>query len=88
MVTIDPARLRFWRNMRTMTVTELAEASRINRHSLISYELGRRMPREKPFRRLCTALGIGPENLLLDGYRYIPQAKNDEEFSDGPVELD
>ena len=79
MVTIDPERLRFWRAMRTMTRTELAEAARINRHSLISYETGRRMPREKPFRRLCTALGIGPENLLLNGYRYIPEAKNDEE---------
>lgn len=68
--------------MRIMTVTELAEAAHVNRHSLISYELGRRMPREKPFRRLCTALGIGPENLLLETYRYQPNIK-DEELDDG-----
>lgn len=80
MVTIDPKRLKFWRNMRTMTRTELAEAARISRESVVSYEMGRRAPREKIFRRLVTALGIGPENLLLDGYRYIPAAEKDEEL--------
>lgn len=68
---IDPARLRYWRNMRLMSREQLAAASRLSVDSIRSYERGRRFPRESAFRRLFTALGIGPEDLLFDDCRYV-----------------
>lgn len=76
-VIIDPARLRYWRHMRLMTIKELAEASRLSVDTIQSYETARRFPRESAFRRLFTALGIGPENLLFDDMRYIREKESD-----------
>jgi DNA-binding XRE family transcriptional regulator len=74
-VIIDPSRLRYWRNMRLMTRHELAEAARLSYDSIVSYEIGRKFPREAAFRRLFTALGIGPEDLLFEDCRYILRKK-------------
>lgn len=79
-VIIDPARLRYWRSARLMTREQLAEAARLSVDSIRSYERGRRFPRESAFRRLFTALGIGPEDLLFDDCRYI-RAHRDPENS-------
>jgi hypothetical protein len=48
--------------------------------SIRSYELGRVFPREPAFRRLFTALGIGPEDLLFEDCRYV--RKTTEETDD------
>jgi len=78
-VIIDPARLRYWRHVRLMTRKDLAEAARVSLESVKSYELGRMFPRESAFRRLFTALGVGPEELLFDDCRYIRSDKSKEE---------
>ena len=70
-VIIDPAKLRYWRAVRIMTRVQLAEAARLSRESVRSYETGRRYPRESAFRRLVFALGIVPQDLLFDDCRYI-----------------
>lgn len=63
---IDPERLRYWRNMRLMKRVQLAEAARLSYDSICSYEQGRVSPSQSALRRLFTALGIGPEDLLLE----------------------
>jgi hypothetical protein len=80
-VIIDPFRLRYWRSMRLMKRQELAAAARLSYDSIVSYELGRKFPREEAFRRLFIALGIGPEDLLFEDCRYIPRKKesNDDD---------
>lgn len=78
-VIIDPAKLRYWRHVRVMTRQELAEAARLSLDSIKSYEQGRVYPRESAFRRLFTALGVGPEELLFEDCRYIRKARNTDE---------
>ena len=34
--------------------------------SVVAYEVGRRSPSQSALRRLCTALGIGPEDVMLE----------------------
>jgi len=70
-VIIDPARLRYWRHVRIMTRVQLAEAARLSPFTVRSYEQGVRFPRESAFRRLVTALGINPQDLLFDDCKYI-----------------
>lgn len=77
-VIIDAAKLRYHRHTRIMTREELAKAARMSVYSVISYELGRQFPREPAFRRLITALGVGPEDLLFDDCRYV-RAEEDSE---------
>jgi len=77
MIIIDPARLRYYRNLRLMTREELATASRLSKDSIRSYERGRRHPRESAFRRLFTALGVGPEDLMFEDCRYIRKSKEE-----------
>lgn len=72
-VVIDPAKLRHWRNVRMMTREELAEASYLSLGSIQAYETGWRCPKDESFRRLYTALGVGPEDLLYEGGRYVPK---------------
>ena len=70
-VIIDPAKLRHWRNARLMTREELAEVSYLSLASIRAYETGWRCPKDECFRRLFTALGVGPEDLLYEGGRYV-----------------
>lgn len=77
-VIIDPAKLRYWRHVRLMTRPQLAEAARMSLDSIKSYEQGRVFPRESAFRRLFTALGITPQDLLFDDCKYI-RAKEEED---------
>lgn len=65
-VRIDPDQLRYWRNIRVMSRHQLAAAARMSYDSVVSYELGRKSPGQSAFRRLFTALGIGPEDLALE----------------------
>jgi DNA-binding transcriptional regulator YiaG len=81
-VIIDPAKLRYWRHARVMTRAQLAAASRLSPETIRSYEAGRRFPRESAFRRLFTALGIEPADLLFDDCRYI-RSDNPKENEDG-----
>ena len=48
-----------------MTRTQLAGAARMSYDSVVAYEVGRRSPSQSALRRLCTALGIGPEDVML-----------------------
>lgn len=81
-VIIDPAKLRYYRHVRMMTRADLAALVRTHVDSIQKYELGIRYPRESAFRRLCTALGIEPEQLLFDDCRYIRKGKEDEDAGD------
>jgi len=65
-VRIHPAWLKYWRNLRGMSRVQLAEAARLSYDSICSYEQGRVSPSQSSFRRLFTALGIGPEDLALE----------------------
>jgi transcriptional regulator with XRE-family HTH domain len=65
-VRIHPEWLRYWRNLRGMNRYQLAEAARLSYDSICSYEQGRVSPSQSAFRRLFTALGIGPEDLALE----------------------
>lgn len=70
-VIIDPAQLRHWREVRFMSRRDLAELARVSVESVKSYELSLRFPREKTFRRLCTALAVEPEELLFEDCKYV-----------------
>lgn len=70
-IIIDPAKLRYWRQARLMTRGDLAEATHMSLDSVRSYERGRRFPKRPAFRRLVTALGLSPEDLLFEDCRYI-----------------
>jgi len=76
-VIIDPAQLRYWRHVRFMTRQQLADLARMSVVSVKSYELGCRFPRESAFRRLVTALGIQPDQLLFSDCKYIRTKEND-----------
>lgn len=76
-VIIDPAKLRYWRHARLMKQADLARLARVSLSSVESYETGRRYPREAAFRRLVTALGVPPEDLLFDDCRYVRKKKED-----------
>lgn len=65
-VRIDHERLRYWRNIRLMKRVQLAEAARVSYDSVCSYEQGRVSPSQSSLRRLCNALGIGVEDLVLE----------------------
>ena len=65
-VRIDHERLRYWRNLRMMSRPALAAAARLSYDSVCSYEQGRVSPSQSALRRLCTALGIGAEDLMLE----------------------
>jgi transcriptional regulator with XRE-family HTH domain len=64
-VRIDPEQLRYWRNLRLMSRTDLAGAARLSYDSICSYEQGRARPSQSALRRLCASLGIGVEDLAL-----------------------
>lgn len=81
-MVIDPAALRYWRAVRGFTREELAERAHVSLEALRSYEKGRRCPGEKPFRRMFIALGIGPEDLLFPGGRYVKSIEEDEDDED------
>jgi transcriptional regulator with XRE-family HTH domain len=76
-VRIDPERLRYWRNLRLMSRVQLAEAARMSYDSVCSYEQGRVSPSQSAFRRLFTALGIGPEDLALEPEKLRKPRKED-----------
>lgn len=78
-VIIDPARLRYHRHTRLMTRAQLAEAARMSPESVRSYETSRRFPREPAFRRLLTALGINPQDLLFDDCKYVRKEKEEDD---------
>lgn len=78
-VLIDARRLQSWRNARGMTRQQLADASRISVHSIKDYERGLHNPHDKPFVRLCRALGIEPAELLFDDCRYIHPTPEEED---------
>jgi transcriptional regulator with XRE-family HTH domain len=77
-VRIDPGLLKYYRHLRYMTQHELAEAARMSCDSVASYEQGRKMPLVSAFRRLVTALGISPEDVLLQE-RYARKPDKTEE---------
>lgn len=77
-IIIDPAKLRYYRNLRLMSRESLADAARLSVDSIRSYERGRRFPRESAFRRLFTALGVGPEDLMFEDCRYIRKTKEED----------
>lgn len=78
-VIIDPAKLRYWRNVRGITRSELAEAARMSVYSVKEYERGVRFPRDSAFRRLYTALGISAEDLMFSDCRYIRKTKETDD---------
>lgn len=78
-MVIDPAKLRYWRDCRELTRDDLAEMCHVSRGSVDSWETGRRCPSPAAFRRLYYSLGIGPEDLLFEGYRYVKSAEDLEE---------
>lgn len=69
-VAIDPDKLRYWRDVRMFTREELAEDCKVAWQTVKSWELGVRRPEVSHFRMLTRALGINPEDLMLEGYRY------------------
>lgn len=65
-VRIDPVKLRACRDMKGLTQAALAQRTGISAESISAYERGIRRPEGKFFRRLFTALGVGPEDLLTE----------------------
>lgn len=79
LVKIDPAKLRYWRDVRMFTREELAEDCRVSWQAVKSWELGVRCPEAGHFRNLIRALGINAEDLMLEGYRYRKTADDEQE---------
>lgn len=69
-VKIDPAKLRYWRDVRMFTREELAEDAKVSRFTIQEWELGRKSPTADHFRNLTVALGVSPEDLMSEGHRY------------------
>ena len=67
-VQVDPEKLRYFRMLRGLSREELSERSGIHPRAIALYETGKRRPLELNFRRLYTALGCGPEDLLAKGF--------------------
>jgi transcriptional regulator with XRE-family HTH domain len=75
-VVIDPGKLRYWRAAREMTRDELGIAARLSPRTIEGYEQGLKSPNADRFRALFIALGVGPEDLLFEGSRYIAPDKD------------
>lgn len=82
-VILDPARLRRQRDLAMLTRAQLAQRARIHPESLAKYERGTASPMLKAFRRLFTALGCGPEDLLADEARYGTPKRHGRKYDDG-----
>lgn len=67
-VQIDPAKLRYFRDLRVLSRDELSRRTGIHPKAIALYETGHRRPRQKNFRLLYRALGCGPEDLLARGF--------------------
>jgi transcriptional regulator with XRE-family HTH domain len=67
-VQIDPDKLRYFRVLRGLSRANLSARTGIHLRAIGLYEEGARRPREKNFRKLYTALGCGPEDLLAKGF--------------------
>jgi transcriptional regulator with XRE-family HTH domain len=67
-IEIDPEKVRYFRELRSLSRKALASRSGIPRTSIGYYERGIRKPHAENFRRLYTALGCGPEDLLARGF--------------------
>lgn len=70
LVAIDPDKLRHWRDVRMFTREELAEDCKVAWQTVKSWELGVRRPEVSHFRNIIRALGVTPEDLMLEGHRY------------------
>ena len=71
-VVIDPAKLKYWRTARLLSPADLAELIYVSERTMRAYERGEWCPDERRFRKIITVLGVGPEDLLFEGSRYIP----------------
>jgi transcriptional regulator with XRE-family HTH domain len=69
-VAIDRAKLRYWRDYYLFSRDELAKDIGVSMPTVRAWELGERYPSQDNFRKLLTALGISPGDLLLDPDRY------------------
>lgn len=77
-VRISPEWLKYWRNLRGMSRVQLASAARLSYDSICSYEQGRVSPSQSAFRRLFTALGIGPEDLALEPGEKLRKSRKED----------
>jgi transcriptional regulator with XRE-family HTH domain len=68
-IEIDPEKVTYFRNLRALSRVRLSARSGIPYRVLTYYEDGRRKPRADNFRKLYTALGCGPEDLLKARYK-------------------
>lgn len=67
-VQVDPVKLRYFRDLRNLSRKDLSERTGIHPKAIALYETGSRRPRQANFKRLYTALGCGPEDLLKRRY--------------------
>jgi transcriptional regulator with XRE-family HTH domain len=63
-IAIDPEKVRYFLSLRALSRNSLSARSGIPYRVLTFYLSGERRPRVANFRRLYTALGCGPEDLL------------------------
>ncbi len=59
--------LRQWREIRVMTMEELAEKSGLSRHTILRLEAGKHKPTARTVKGLMAALGVDP--LQIAEYR-------------------
>ncbi len=59
--------VRHWRTLRTLTQVQLAEKAGISSAALVRIEKNQADPHVSTIRKLSDALGVSPEQLILDG---------------------
>lgn len=61
-------RIREYRNQANMTQSELAEKAQINNNNLSRIERGEAVPTLETIMRIVQALGVTPNDILLESY--------------------
>jgi hypothetical protein len=82
-VEVDPWKLRRARYAAGLRQADLAALVYIRTGTLGCYERGLSCPPVTTFRRLFTALGCGPEDLLPEGTRYGTPQRHGRAYDDG-----
>lgn len=82
---MEKLRLRYWRNIRALTVRELAEKADITPATITKIENHGHIPTNPVIRKLAEALGIEPKDLYGEGIDPSTLGKNPPARTEEPA---